>query len=327
MLFINIIFIPETDNASSSNTMSVKLVLECIVLVCSLSSFLISSITLILIFVRIRPITSNVPIILTSNTYVTLIGASFMTCLVVTYGMYDNLQPLFPFNDYYCQLRAYINYVFICAFYYSCALQAIFRLFRVVFAKYRVLQSSRAFAIAILIQWIIAIFYMLVHFLRGDFEHHPDIGSCWLSFKNIRTLAISMLFGYGISMIIMGLIYACIIRYIRQTVQTQQVRQNANKRDLLVVKRIIILVLTGMSIGIPTAFLLIIYMITNYLTPLAYHIQALSLTVGLVFESIALGFTTPQVRELFRKNPQVNPAIIRESVRQGVLVGRVTTIN
>jgi len=228
----------------------------------------------------------------------------------MAYGVYGNLHPSISFDDYYCQLRSYINYVFICAFYYSCALQAIFRLFRVVFPKHKILQSRFVFTIAIIIQWLIPVFYILAYLLLGDFEYHPDISSCWISFKNIRALSIAMAFVYGTPLIIMSIIYVCIIRYVRQAVYAQQIRENANKRDLLIVKRILVLVLIAMGIGIPTGVLLIIYMITNYLTSLAYHIQALSLTTGLVIESIALGFITPQVREIFKRNKrQVNPVI------------------
>jgi hypothetical protein len=42
-------------------------------------------------------------------------------------------------------------------------------------------------------------------------------------------------------------------------------------------------------------------MINHSLTPLAYHIQGLSLTAGLVFDSIVLGIVTPQVRKVFKK--------------------------
>jgi len=202
----------------------------------------------------------------------------------MAYGMYDSLRPSISFDEYYYQLRSYINYAFICAFYYSCALQAMFRLFRVVFSKHKRLQSHGVFIVAVFVQWLIPILYILAYLLLGDFEYHPEISSCWLSFKNIRALSIAMAFVYGTPLIIMGMIYACTIRYIRRTVQTQQVRQLANKRDLLIVKPIIMLVLIALGIGIPTGVILIIYMITSYLAPLAYHIQALSLATGLVVE-------------------------------------------
>ncbi len=305
-------------------TMIVNHVFEGISLFFSATSFLISVFTLILIFIYIRPFISNVPILLTCNTYITVIGSSFMTLLVLAFGVYDSVHPSISLDDYYCQLRSYINYVFICAFYYSCALQAMFRLFRVVFPKHKILQSSGMFLVAILVQWLIPIFYILAYLLLGDFQYQPDIGSCWLSFKNIPALSIAMAFVYGTPLIIMSVIYACIIRYIRQTVQIQQIRQQANKRDLLIVKRMIMLVLIAMGIGIPTGVLLIIYMITNYLISLAYHIQALSLTTGLILESVALGFITPQVREMFKRNrQQVNPIATVGTVPQGLLPSRV----
>jgi hypothetical protein len=222
--------------------------------------------------------------------------------------MYDSIRSNISFDDYFCQLRAYFNYVFICAFYYSCALQAIFRLFRVVFSRHKILQTRRVFIIAIVIQWLIPVFYVFVCLLLGDFQYHPDIGSCWLSFETIRALATAMAFMYITPLIIMSVIYACIIRYVHQTVHVQEIRQQANKRDQLIVKRMIMLVLIALSIGIPTGVILIIYMTTHYLIPLAYHIQGLSLTAGLVLESVVLGLITPQVRELFKKNrQQVNP--------------------
>jgi hypothetical protein len=284
--------------------MIIKRVFEGIIVVFCSSSFLISLITLILIFLRVRPLISDVSILLTCNTYITLIGSSFMTLIIMAYSIYGGLNPSISLDDYYCQLRSYINYVFICAFFYSCALQATFRFFRVVFPRHKILQTLRVFTIAIIIQWLIPIFYILAYLLSHDFEYEPDISSCWLSFKNIRALSIAMAFVYGSPLIIMGLIYASIIRYIRRTAQTQEIRHNANKRDLLVVKRIIILVLIAMGIGIPTAFLLVIYMISNSLTPLAYHIQALSLTAGILFDSIVLGIITPQVRSILKRNKQ-----------------------
>ena len=286
--------------------MIIKQIFDSIILILCSSSFLVSLITLILILIRIRSLLSNVPMFLTCNTYIAVIGSSFMTLLVMAYSMFNELHPSVSFDDYSCQIRSYVNYVFICGFYYSCVLQAVFRLFRVVFPKEKTLQSPRVFKMAIIIQWLLASSYILVHLLVKDFEYHPDIGSCWLSFKSIRALSLAMVFVYGSPLIIMGIVYACIIRYVRQTVQIQQRRQNANKRDILIVKRIIILVLIAMAIGIPTACLLIIYMISNNLTSLAYHIQALSLTAGLVIESIVLGLITPQVRQIFKVNRQIN---------------------
>jgi uncharacterized membrane protein YeiB len=134
-----------------------------------------------------------------------------------------------------------------------------------------------------------------------------------------------MAFVYGTPLIIMGSIYACIIRYVRQTAHVQQRRHLSNKRDMLIVKRMIMLVLIAMGIGIPTGIILINYMITSNLTPLAYQIQAVSLTTGLVLESIVLGLITPQVREIFRRNrQQVNPVATIGRRSDGTFINRIS---
>ena len=77
------------------------------------------------------------------------------------------------------------------------------------------------------------------------------------------------------------------------------------------------LVLITMSISFPTGVILIIYMITHYSIPSAYHIQAMRLTIGLLLESIALALITPQVRELFKRNIHQVNAENDQTLRRG----------
>ena len=170
-----------------------------------------------------------------------------------------------------------------------------------VFPSYKLLQSRGVCWLAIVVQWTFAGAHVFAYYIFGDFEYQPDVHSCWLSFTNIRALSIAMTFVYGAPLLIMALIYGCLIRHIRQTSVLQHARQSSNKRDALVVKRIIILVLVAMSMGIPSGCLLIVYGITGFRTPFSYHIQALTLTVGLFIESVALGCVTPQVRDICRR--------------------------
>jgi hypothetical protein len=284
--------------------MTLQRIFEGFVITFTSSSLFASLLILILILIRIRPLAFNVPIILTCNTYIALIGSSFMTLLILILAIKDDRDTSITAQDSYCQIRSYVNYTFICAFYYSCVLQASFRLCRVVFPQRKVLQSRGMCWLVIIAQWTLASVYILVYLLLADFEYQPEIHSCWLSFTNIRALCIAMAFVYGVPLLIMALIYSRLIRYIRQTAHMQQSRQSSNKRDVLVVKRIIILVLIAMGIGIPTGCLLIVYIISGYKTSLSYHIQALSLTMGLVVESVALAYMTPQVREIWAKNRQ-----------------------
>lgn len=281
--------------------MIIKQLLEDIALIFSASGVLISLLILILIGIYIRPLMSNVHILLICNTYIAMLGSSFVTGSMLVYGLLNTRYSRLSFSNYSCQLQSYINHVFICNFFYSCALQAVFRLFRVVFWKHRILQTPGVFIVAVFVQWILAILYISVYLFRGSFQYQYNIGSCWLSFKNIPTLVTAALFMYGLPLVIMIGIYTWIIGHIQHTVLIQPIRQQANKRNLFVVKRMITLVLYVMAIGIPSGVIFIIYVISNYLHSLAYHIQVLTLTLGLVVESIALGSITPQIRQLFHK--------------------------
>jgi hypothetical protein len=88
-----------------------------------------------------------------------------------------------------------------------------------------------------------------------------------------------------------------IIRYVQKTNNTQQRRQNANKRDLNILKRIVILVTVVVGLGFPTIVVIFIYIITNYVVPSAYHIEGISLASGAFIASISLIFVTPQIQE------------------------------
>ncbi|CAF3764865.1 unnamed protein product [Rotaria socialis] len=81
------------------------------------------------------------------------------------------------------------------------------------------------------------------------------------------------------------------------------------------------------GIGLSTEFLLIVYAITNNLTSLACHIQGLSLTRGILAQSIAMPFITSQVRDIFKWKKQINPTTNVETVLEPKVVTHVTTIH
>ncbi|CAF1149158.1 unnamed protein product [Rotaria sp. Silwood1] len=272
-------------------------------------SFLISIFILVIVYKRIHPLISNVPVLLTCNTYLTLLFGALMMVIIYSYSIYGDIYASDSCNNYLCQLHGYFIHVFICAFYYSCVLQAILRLFRIVFYKQKRLQSHHLFFIGIIIQWLISFLYILIHFLTKDFEYSSFAHSCWISFKNIRALFQALLIMYVGPISSVCLIYAYIIRYTRQTIHIQQQRQILNRRDILVLKRILIVVLVAMGIGIATVFTLMNYIITNYLISIAYHLQGLSISGGFIIGSISFGFITPQIHNIFKmRQRRVNPA-------------------
>jgi hypothetical protein len=271
-------------------------------------SFLISITMIILISIRIRPIKSNIPILLTCNTYFTSFLVSFIMLLMYSYNLCGNLDPSMSFGGRWCQIRTYLTHVCFCSLYYSFVLQAIFRLFRIVLHKYKMLRSFNVCIFGIILQWFISFLCILPNILLNDFQYLPLEYNCWIAFKNIRGLIMVMLTIYNNPLTIIFTIYTQIIRYTRRPTQIQQRRQNSNKRDLIILKRIVILVFIIVGIGLPTAGVVLIYIITHYVTPYAYHIQGLSISLGVLVASVSLIFVTPQIKHIFQQRPgQVGP--------------------
>jgi hypothetical protein len=294
----------------STDDMTIEILLDIIILVFLALSLLLCIGLLLIVFIYYRPFTSKVVILLIFNTYFTLSLTCISMFIIYIYNLYGDINPLISVKDNWCQLRAYFVNVCFCALYYSCVLQSIFRLVRVVFYK---LQSSQVFLNAIILKWLLSFILILSNFLNGDYQYLPFQYRCWISFQNTRGLLLAASIIYVCPLCTILFIYIYIVRHVRQTRQLQQRRQMTIQRDLLVLKRITILVLVITLIGLPTISILFICMISGKLIPMAYHIQGLSMSIGLFIATICFAFITPQIQEMFNpKQRCISPPLIRE---------------
>jgi uncharacterized BrkB/YihY/UPF0761 family membrane protein len=126
-------------------------------------------------------------------------------------------------------------------------------------------------------------------------------------------MVISIIYNSPLSIIFT--IYIQIIRYSHRSTQIHQTRQHANKRYLIILKRIVILVFIIAGIGLPAVAIILIYIITKHFIPFAYHIQGLSISLGVLVASVSLIFITPRIRQIFKHNKaHVHPQIIRMEI-------------
>jgi hypothetical protein len=216
--------------------------------------------------------------------------------------LYGHIDSSIRFDGSWCIIRAYFAHVCFCSFYYSFILQSIFRLFRIVFYKMKILQTFQVFIIAIVMQWTLSLIFIFPHIILQDFQYHFSDYNCWISFKNLRGMFLAILTIYGCPLMIIFIIYAYIHQYIRRTINIRQKRRIVNKRNLIILRRTILLLVSLVLIGVPSLSVLMIYIITDYLTPLVYDIQAVNISLGLVITSVTLVFITPKIRRIFRRN-------------------------
>lgn len=265
-------------------------------------SFLTCLTMILLISFRIRPFKTNVAVFVVFNTYCNCFLVSSMMLMMYSYTLIGNLHPSTYFGGQWCRWRIYLVHVCFCSLYYSFVLQAVFRLFRIVFYRFKVLQSFGVCLLSVVIQWILSFLFILPNLLLDDFRYQASEFNCWIAFDNVRGLILVTLTIFNNPLSIIFTIYTQIIRYTRRQAHLQQRRQNANQRDLAVLKRIVILVFIIVIIGLPTLVVIIVYLITNRIIPYAYHIQGLCIALGVLVASISLVFLTPQLQQIFRKS-------------------------
>ncbi len=284
--------------------MKLEILLDGIILTFFSLALLLSIGIIIIIFIYLRPFTSNVSILLTFNTYFSLSLTSISMFIIYIYNLYGDLNSFVSVNDTWCQLRAYFVNVCFCSLYYSFVLQSTFRLFRIVFYHIKLLQSYRCFTSAIILQWFLSVILILSNLLNDDYKHLPLVYRCWISYENTRGFVIAASIIYVWPLATIFFIYTYIIRHIQQTNQMQQKRQKTIERDLLVLKRTTVFVLVVTGICLPTICILFIWMVSGKLIPMAYHIQGLSISIGVLTASICFAFITPQIQEIFNKKEQ-----------------------
>lgn len=279
--------------------MDVQLFVNGLCLFSVLLGMILSFVILVFICTSIRPLKSNIPLILTCHTYF----VSFISSLVMLITYSNTLSAIIngwvSVESAYCDLRAYFVYVALGSVFYSLILQAAFRLLRVVFYQKPALRSLKVFSIAVLFQWVVVFLVNLPLLLFDDFQYIPSEYRCQVSYTNTRGSLLTLLVEYAIPSSVIFSIYVSIIRYIRRTNHAMIHRQNTFRGDLLVFKQILVILIGIQMLSIPLVVLWILYVSINYLTEFSYQLQGLTVALSQALMPIVLLFNTPQLRERF----------------------------
>ena len=252
---------------------------------------------LFFIFIRIRPLKSNVPLILTCNTYVTSLTSSIIIFRSNCQTLYRMFHPIDSLGYLNCQISGYFIYIAFGNVIYSLVLHAFYRLARIVFYQKKSLYSQKLFSIAIIIQWIL-IFLINLPFLLLDYlDYIPTESRCQVSYANFRASLLVLIIEYSIPSNILFTIYFQIIRYIRRTNNRMR-----NRHDLVILKQLIVIFVITQCLSAPLLILWFVYIGTNTSSPLIYQLQTLSVAFSQSFIPIILAIYTPQIREKFQWN-------------------------
>ncbi|CAF1430522.1 unnamed protein product [Rotaria sordida] len=268
-------------------------------LVCSLSAiFAVTavaiSITILIIVQRTKPRLHTVRHLLMCNTCI----ASILYCIVQT----NNYIFLIFFpsvtSDISCRWRGYFSYITISAIAYSFLIQAISRLFIVVFStKYKHLITFKTHYILIIIQWFTVIIIPIPTIITKDIYYRPN-KLCWVPLKYIIHVSYGYIAYYTIPALSVGTIYIFIyyqVKRAKKEAKTLLRLTYGEKRDLELLRNIVILLSIYFMGGIPTLLFLVSSQKILYLMGIA----TISLTVAV--EKLCTILLDQELRQVIRK--------------------------
>ena len=200
-------------------------------------------------------------------------------------------------------------YVCGCTFFHSFFVQAIYRLCRILYPTRITFQSFHLYVILSVGIWMLVFVDFLPSLLIGDIEYLPYDYHCQFAFTNIRASLTVCSVGFIIPFSLTVFLYAWTLYHVRkQSATLTTINRQANiRRDVTVLKRLVIL-LTFLTItAAPHILLPIIYAITAQLPVWVVPLEWLLTFVGSISVSIILVFVSPHLKKLLFGLHQIQP--------------------
>ncbi|CAF0760264.1 unnamed protein product [Adineta ricciae] len=292
---------------SSTNTSAITNYFDYYI-VCSLSATFglisISVSTLIIVIVqRTKPRLHTIRHLLMCNTCI----SSTIYCIVQFINYIFLIFLPWIISDVACRWRGYFAYASVTAATYSYLVQAVSRLFFSVYSgRYPWLTTFNVHYLLILAHWLIIFIIPLPALITTDIYFRPGL-LCWVPFKHTLHMAYTVIACYVTPIISIFIIYVVIYRRIRKAKKAATMILNGthDKRDLEVLRNIVILLCVYIAGGIPT----ILFMITEI--ELFYLASIVTFTLTVAIEKICTILLDrdlrPVVKGLLFKTDRIMP--------------------
>jgi hypothetical protein len=228
--------------------------------------------------------------------------AVLLTCVTVFIMTISNLTTGFLIKNLdFCVAWGVFYDMFECSIYYSYCLQAIYRLFRVVFYKKKSWASYKLFIRFTIGQWLLVIVLLVPPIPLKWYSRLPTEEYCLIPYTNVNAEVYHIVVIYLIPLVCISTIYAWIIIFIRYISRTSSVviatkQRQRNLRDLAIVKHIVILLSMLILLRFPTIVFMINGIIVGQLYPLTYGVVGIITSAYLIIIGLLTIYITPPLR-------------------------------
>lgn len=260
---------------------------------------------IILLVIFLRRQIHTVPLILACHTCLTLLASAVILASMITSSLFGFMHTNTELNKdtIWCRWRGFLVHGFLCALYDSYVLQATYRFCRVVLYRHKNLFHFPLYCVYILIISSFSLISISPVFIRGDVIYLSTEYYCQTPFTNIHAILYIAIRLFFIPIALIAIIYVCLLRYIRQRnlFLYRHRRTKCTRRNLVVIRRLLLMLTVLILLGFPSVIFLIIFIFTGYLVSLTYRIGWLSVSFSLVFLAYMLIQLTRPLRKTMRR--------------------------
>ncbi len=298
--------------AATSFTRSDYYVVCPLSLITSIIAIVISILILILVW-RTKSRLHTVRHLLMCNTCI----ATILYCTVQTTNYIFLIFIESDTSDMSCRWRGYFGYLSICAVTYSYLIQTISRFFISLFLfKYRWLITFKAHYILIFIQWFIVIILPLPTILTKDISFRPNI-LFWIARIHLLHVIYTFFAYYIIPTLLTFMIYIMIYYRVKRAIRRDRTfmkTSNNKKRDLKVLRNIIILLSIYSLGGLPS----VLFLITG-IKPI-FLIGMVSISLAMAVEKACMCILDRDIRQVIKHLTRSRNCVI--PLDQAIIGGR-----
>ncbi|CAF3106809.1 unnamed protein product, partial [Rotaria sp. Silwood2] len=216
-------------------------------------------------------------------------------------------QSIYQLNhtdcDPLCSFRGFLLHGLTGLMYHTLLIQALYRLFVNVFATRRFLQSKKFTLIIVIVQWLLSNTFGLPIFFAGRIRYQAGSRICLVSLNDISGFFYLAVWIYLVPVSLLTLIYAMIVRHVTINAFSNTNRQaifqrRQQKREIQLVRRILILVTMLIVIGIPYCSFWLHTWCTGLSPPYAERLSYIFIAFGYGASMLYILVSTSKVRNI-----------------------------
>ncbi|CAF1465617.1 unnamed protein product [Adineta ricciae] len=215
------------------------------------------------------------------------------------------------FDSLWCIFSGYLVLIHISAMYMAFVNQAFYRLIRIVYPRYRCFQSLKFYTALFITEYLCANGIQCAIIAWDGVIYLIDDHFCYVSFTNLRAVIWAGSFVYLLPCLFTTMVYSRITIFLRNQTNTLilAIRQRQG-RDFSIVRRILMMIIFLIALGIPAMFFILRFVITGNYYPLTARIIWLSVATSTAGLNVASVYCIPQVKSTIRKVFQQHRVIV-----------------